>query len=59
MNSLGFYLLNACLNDKDIIKIKVSVAIKKQVKQKTYKSNLVGVDVGITDLIYTSNLSSK
>lgn len=39
-------------------KIKVSVAIKKQVKQKTYKSNLVGVDVGITDLIYTSNEES-
>ena len=39
-------------------KIKVSVPFKKKIKQKVYKDNLVGVDIGITDLICTSNGNS-
>lgn len=35
-------------------KIKVSVSFNKKVEQKVYKDNLIGVDIGITDLICTS-----
>jgi IS605 OrfB family transposase len=39
-------------------KIKVSVSFKKKVEQKVYKDNLVGIDIGITDLMYTSEDNS-
>lgn len=35
-------------------KVKVTVAVDKKVDQYAYKSKVVGIDVGITDLIYTS-----
>ena len=35
-------------------KVKVTVAVNKKVNQYAYKSKVVGIDVGITDLIYTS-----
>ena len=39
-------------------KLKVSISFKKKVDQKEYNDNLVGVDIGITDLLYTSNGNS-
>ena len=39
-------------------KIKVSVPFKKKVEQKVYQENLIGIDIGITDLIYTSEGNS-
>lgn len=39
-------------------KVKVTVAVNKKVDQYAYKSKVVGIDVGITDLIYTSEADS-
>ena len=39
-------------------KIKVSVAFNKKVDDYAYKSKVVGIDVGITDLIFTSEEDS-
>lgn len=38
--------------------IKVTIPFDKKVKTKSKESKLVGIDLGITDLIYTSNNSS-
>lgn len=55
LNQYGMKSASITINDNGV---KVTIPFEKKIKSKSSKGNLIGIDAGITDLLYDSNGNS-